>query len=76
MLHEKHMYVLVKEGFINFQSNRFNIALKGSDAASIFDRDQHEKCASIDKFILSSIKRKKEQKLKTYQIIDFISIAN
>lgn len=72
---EKHMYILVKEGFINFQSNRFTIDLKGSDAASIFDRDNHDKCVPIDTFIISSIKRKKEQQLKTYKMIDSISIV-
>ena len=72
---EKHMYVLVKEGFINFQNNRFTIAPKAGDAVSIFDRDHHEKCVQIDKFVISSINRKKEQTLKTYKTIDIISIV-
>ncbi len=72
---EKHMYELVKKGFINFQFDYFVITLKGNEEINNFETSHsEEEWKPISKFITSTLKQQKEQKLRTYKIIDVILV--
>ncbi len=68
---EKHVYILSKELFIRFQNNYLVLADKGNDAIDLFERDQpFELWGKIDEFLIYSLKRKKEQKIRFFKMID------
>lgn len=74
---EKHIYLLLKEGFVNFQLDNFTITEKGNDIVYLFERDKSESVwRPIDTFIISTMKQRKEQKLKTYKMIDMILLVS
>ena len=69
---EKHIYSLVKNGFLSYTLDKFTITSNGENVISSFERDNPEKWISINQFIVSTIEHQKEQKVKTYKIIDLI----
>lgn len=72
---EKHIYFLVKGGFMDLQRDHFIITSNGYEAINSFE-SKSGNWRSIEEFIISEIKKRKEQKLKTYKIIDMILLAS
>lgn len=70
---ERHFYQLIKNGSIisNTESgkNRYILTQIGTDVIGEFEI-HNEEWISIDNFIKTSIGNKKEQKIKTYKIVD------
>ncbi len=69
ILIEKHIYVLVKDGFIIFQFDHYVITPEGENAILSFERENSEN--TINKFIVSSVKLRKEQKIKAYKTVQY-----
>ena len=73
---EKHIYMLAKEGFVNFQLQHFIITSKGHDAIFSFEGDNSENIwMPIEEFIISKMKQQREQKKKMYKMIDIILLV-
>lgn len=68
---EKHVYILSKEMFVRFEKNYIVSSDKGNDAIDLFERDQpFDIWGKIDEFLIYSLKRKKEQKIRFFKMMD------
>lgn len=65
---EKRIYRMVKNGLMKFNGHCI-LTQKGKDVIGKFEQDSKE-WRSIDNFIISSMKDKKERNLKTRNIVD------
>lgn len=73
---EKHIYRLIKEGFIKYFQHCV-LTSKGKDAIIEFERSNPEDVwKPIDEFIISVVEHKKEQKSKTQKTIDLILLIS
>ncbi len=73
---EKHIYMLLREGFVGSQLQHFSVTSKGNDAIFSFERENSEDIwAPIDEFIISVMKKRKEQKIEMYKMINIILLV-
>ncbi len=73
---EKHIYDLIKEGFIKYFQYCV-LTSKGKSAIEDFEKNNPEDVwKPIDDFIVSIIERKKTQNLKIQKIIDMILLIS
>ncbi len=74
---EKHMYMLLREGFVGSQLQHFTITPKGNDTILSFERENSgDVWVPINEFIMSVMKRRKDQKIKTYKMINIILLVS
>ncbi len=73
---EKHIYELIKVGFVNFQQ-RFFITQNGKEKIYSFERDNPvDFWKSVDDFIVLSIENKKNRKIRLYKTVDFLLLIS
>lgn len=70
---EKHIYVLLREGFVGSQLQHFTITSKVNDAILSFEGENSKDIwLPIKEFIMSVMRKRKDQKIKIYKVTNII----
>jgi hypothetical protein len=70
---EKHIYEIIKDNLLNVQNEEFVITDKGNEAINYYETNKPENIwKPIDDFIISSIRTRKEQRIKFYKTLNLI----